>query len=142
MATSGFEQAVEKTHKAVNELVKGNPEPQKEMFSRRGDVSLMNPLGDTVRGWEQIASILERITLQMRDGAVSFENLVAYATDELGFTVEIEHSAAKFGGRDEFTEWDLRVTTIYRPEEDGWKMAHRHADSITARQSVESLLEG
>ena len=112
------------------------------MFSRRGDVSLMNPLGDTVRGWEQIAAILERVASPMRDGAVRFENLVTYATAELGFTVEIEHSAAKVGGRDEVTEWDLRVTTIYSPEEDGWKMLHRHADSITARQSVESLLQG
>ena len=32
------------------EFVKGNPEPAKELFSRKDDVTLANPLGPPARG--------------------------------------------------------------------------------------------
>jgi len=40
-----------------------------------------------------------------------------------------------------FVQWDLRVTTILRPEDGEWKIVHRHADAITTPQPVESLLK-
>jgi len=40
---------------AANEFVKGKPEPVQELFSHREDVSLANPFGPPVRGWEQVA---------------------------------------------------------------------------------------
>jgi ketosteroid isomerase-like protein len=33
------------------------------------------------------------------------------------------------------------VTTIFRHEEDGWKLVHRHADTVTTPQPVESLVQ-
>jgi ketosteroid isomerase-like protein len=35
----------------------------------------------------------------------------------------------------------LRVTTVFRLEDDGWRIAHRHADPITTPQATESILQ-
>jgi hypothetical protein len=43
MSTSNFDEAVEHYHVAQGEFLKGNPEPVKEQFSHRDDVSLANP---------------------------------------------------------------------------------------------------
>jgi ketosteroid isomerase-like protein len=54
--------------------------------------------------------------------------------------VEIEHYQAKVGGSDEVTPVSLRCTTIFRREDDGWKIVHRHADPITMSQPAESVV--
>jgi ketosteroid isomerase-like protein len=40
---------------ALDEFMKGNPRPVRNLFSRREDPSLANPYGPPVRGWERIS---------------------------------------------------------------------------------------
>ncbi len=143
MAVSDFEQAIEQYHTATGEFVSGNPEPQMQMFSHRDDVSLLNPLVPVSHGWEQVARTLENAASQLRDGEVqSVENIVKYATDELGFIVEVERARVKVGGREDFAPIALRVTTIFRVEEGAWRIVHRHADPLTSVRSAESITQG
>jgi hypothetical protein len=58
-AVDDLDQVLEQFHLAVGELLKGNPEPVKKLWSHRDDVSLANPFGPPVRGWEQVAQITE-----------------------------------------------------------------------------------
>jgi len=142
MAEPDFERAVEQYHLAIGELLRGNPEPQKRLFSRRDDASLANPIVPHARGWEQVARTLEHAASQLRDGeAPSFENLVTYATPELAFIVEMERTEVRVGGREDLAPSALRVTTIFRPEDGAWKIAHRHADPITTARPIESVLQ-
>jgi hypothetical protein len=53
---------------AQGELLKGNPEPAKNLCSHRQDVTLANPLGPVVRGWEQVAAATDQAASQFRDG--------------------------------------------------------------------------
>ena len=57
---------------------------------------------------------------------------------ELAYVVWIARQKAKMGARQDVTPVDLRVTMIFRPEEEGgtWKVVHRHADLITTPQAV------
>jgi ketosteroid isomerase-like protein len=145
MATSNFEQAVEQYHRAAGEFIKGNPEPYKKVFSQREDVSLANPFapfGPVSRGWRQVAETMERATSHYRDGEVtSFENVATYATPVLAYIVEVERFEVKVGGRQDTISVALRTTSILRPEDDGWKIVHRHADPITSAQPAESVIQ-
>jgi ketosteroid isomerase-like protein len=142
MPKSDLEQVVEQDHRAVDALVKGDPEPKKRLYSRGDDATLANPFGPPVRGWNQVAEALERAASQLRDGQpVAFERISDHATANLAYIVEIERNRMKVDSSDEMATVSLRVTTIFRNEDDGWKIVHRHADPITAPRQPESLLE-
>ena len=127
---------------ATRGFLKGNPESKVGLYSHRQDVTLANPLGPAVRGWEQVAATVEHAASQVRDGAlVDVENVVKYVTPELAYIVRMERSEAKVGGHDAVTPISLRVTMIMRPENGVWKIVHRHADPITATRPAESVVQ-
>ena len=137
-----LEEVIEQYNLALGEFVKGNPEPVKQMFSHQEDVTLANPLGPPVRGWEQVAETIDRAASNFRDGAFTgFENVVKYVTPDLAYIVEIERTKAKVGGREDVAPSALRVTMIFRPEEGTWKVVHRHADPITTAQPADSVIQ-
>ena len=141
-AVEDLDQVIEQCQQALDEFVKGNPEPNKMMFSRREDATLLNPLGSLAHGWEQVAETMERVASQVSGGEItSFEIGEKYVTPELAYVVWVERSKAKVGGSEDIAPFDLRVTMIFRPEEGTWKVVHRHADSITTAQPIESVLQ-
>ena len=53
-------------------------------------------------------------------------------TPDLGFTLGYERIKIRRPGSDEAASLNLRLVTIYRREEDGWKRVLRHADRLPA----------
>jgi ketosteroid isomerase-like protein len=133
---------LEQFKRAGQEFVKGHPKPVQDMFSHRDDVSLANPFGPPVRGWEQVAAAQERGASVFRDGEIyDFETVAKYVTADLACILWIERTNAKVGGAQEITPCDLRVTMTLRPEDGTWKVVHRHADPITSARPAESVIE-
>ena len=141
-AVDDLDEVLEEGYLAQGELLKGNPEPVHMLWSRREDVSLANPFGPPVRGWEQVAATTERAASPFRDGELTSIDIVAkHVTAELAYVVEIERGEAKIGGSEEITPWVLRATMIFRPEDGTWKIVHRHADPITTARPAESVIQ-
>jgi ketosteroid isomerase-like protein len=142
-AVDDVDQLIEQYQLGLEEFVKGNPEPCKRLISHRDDVTLANPFGPPARGWEQVARTIEHAASTIRDGEMTgFEIVSKHVTPELAYTLWIERVKAKMGGSGDVTPFALRVTMIYRPEEDGeWKVVHRHADPITTSQPAESVIQ-
>jgi ketosteroid isomerase-like protein len=141
-AVDDVDQLIDQYQQALDVFMKGNPEPVKELFSHREDVTLANPLGPPAHGWEQVGATIEHAASQFRDGRlVSVEIVEKHATPEFAYTVWLEHAEGKAGGREEVAPVTLRVTMIYRPEESTWKVVHRHADPITTPQPAESVIQ-
>jgi ketosteroid isomerase-like protein len=127
---------------AQGELLKGNPEPAKNLCSHRQDVTLANPLGPVVHGWEQVAAATDQAASQFRDGEyVGVEDVSKYVTPELAYIVRIERAKAKVGGQQAVSPITLRATMIMRPEDGVWKIVHRHADPITTARPAESVIQ-
>jgi ketosteroid isomerase-like protein len=143
MATvDDVDQLLEQWHPASGEFLKGNPEPVKKLWSHREDVTLANPYGPPVRGWEQVAEVIDRAASQVRDGElVSVEIVERHMTPELAYVVQIERPEAKIGGGEDVTPFTLRVTTLFRAEGGDWKVVHRHADPITTARPAESVIQ-
>ena len=141
-ALEHVDELIEKYDLALGEFVKGNPEPVKELFSHRDDVTLANPLFPVGHGWEQVAERLERAASTLREGEMTgFETVEKHATPEFAYVVRIERQEGKVGGGEDVASFSLRVTMIFRPEDGSWKVVHRHADPITTPQPAESVIQ-
>jgi len=140
---AGAEAFLEQSHVGWAAFITGDPEPAERMFSRSDDVSLGNPFGPFVRGWSQSKAVMERAAGYWREGeVVGFERIATYGTDDLVCFAEVERYRAKIGGNSEPAVVALRVTTVVRREDDGWKIVCRHADPIMSARPAESVLQG
>jgi ketosteroid isomerase-like protein len=137
-----FDEVLEPYHLALGEIINGNPDGYKKLYSHRDDVTLANPFGPPARGWDEVARTLERAASHYREGELTgFENVSKYVTAELAYLVEMERFEAKVGPRVDASPVGLRVTSIFRPEDGTWKVVHRHADPITTPQPAESVIQ-
>jgi ketosteroid isomerase-like protein len=137
------ERVIERSHLAWGEFVKGDPQPALQLFSHQEDVTVGNPFGPFVRGWGQVSETVAKAATLYRDGEVTgFERVATYATADLACFLEVERYTAKVGGSDEFSSVALRVTSVVRREDDGWRIVNRHADPITTGRSPESVIRG
>ena len=141
-AVEDVDELIHQYHLASDEFLKGNPEPLQKLWSHREDVTLANPYGPPVRGWEQVAKTTEHASSLRSEGEfVGFEIVAKYVTSELAYVVQIERAEAKIGGREDVTPYAVRSTMIFRPEDGTWKVVHRHADPITTAQPAESVIQ-
>jgi ketosteroid isomerase-like protein len=137
-----LEEFVERYHRSVAAFIAGDPSPQEQIWSRRADVTLANPLGPPALGWNEVSDALRRAVSQLSDGEVlAVDRISSYSSGDLAYIVEIEHDRVRLGGAREPATLALRVTTIFRREEDGWKVLHRHADPITTSRPVDSMVQ-
>jgi ketosteroid isomerase-like protein len=141
MLASDLTKFIEQDHLALDAFVKGDPEPLKNLYSRRDDVVIANPFGPPAKGWEKAAETMDRAVTNFRDGEASgFERVTEYATADLGYILEIERFRSKIGGGDKLVPFALRVTTIFRREEGAWRIILRHADPITSARPAAAIV--
>lgn len=142
MAASDFDFVVEQFHRALDAVVKGDAGPAIALYSQRAHVTLANPFGPPVRGWKGVEATAARAAASYRDGAaLGFETIAKYITSELAYLVEVERYAVNVGGQQDTTQVALRATTIFRLEDGGWRISHRHADPITEPRRPESVVQ-
>jgi ketosteroid isomerase-like protein len=134
-----LEQTEQRYHAALAEFVKGDPRPALQMFSLRDDVVLCNPLYPYAKGPDEVAKVAGQAAAHFADGTWEFERVTSFGTAELAYIIEVERFRAIIDGTE--GSGALRVTTIFRLEQDGWRIAHRHADPITTPQPMESALQ-
>lgn len=134
-----FDDALAAVDESLREYLAGNPAPQMALWSQREDVSLCNPLGPPTRGFENVVAAASAPSRMMSGGTFhGAEEVSRYISDDLGYVVRIERGATHLNASPQALPYELRVTLIFRREVDGWKVTHRHADSIVAARSVES----
>ena len=67
-------------------------------------------------------------------GTPEFEEITRWEADDLGYILAIEHTQVRRAGSDHRVSIDLRVTTNFRREADGWYLCLRRADRVTTPQ--------
>ena len=143
MSASGdFDRAIEASHRALEQIARGDPSGFFELYSQRDDATLANPFGAPARGRVQIEQAGRRAASNYRDGgAVEFENFAKCVTAELADILEIARFQAKVGGEAEVSRFALRVTSIFCLEDGTWKLLHRQADPITEPRPAASVIQ-
>ena len=77
LVVADFEQMVEKTHLAIKEFYKGNPQPYHQLYSLGSDVSLLGAQGGISVGSNDVSQHLTSRASWFKEGKnVSFQRIV------------------------------------------------------------------
>lgn len=118
-------------------FMRGDMEAWAAMTSVASDFTLMQPFGGSPsRGFDKSPPRLAELARYFRNGRTSLEVISTYASSSLAVLVMIERQQAEVGGLPE-QDWSLRVTEVYRKDGDEWSLAHRHADPLVRKITLD-----
>lgn len=135
-----LEKAIAQSHRALEAILNGDPSLYLALFADREDITLGNPFGPFGKGRAAIAANLANAANKYQRGTARVERVALYGDANIVCLVEIEHDRAQLSGRDDYSEFSVRVTSIYERIEGEWKLVHRHADPITTAREAQSVI--
>jgi ketosteroid isomerase-like protein len=137
---SDLSTARDRYHESVVAFIDGDADAQKPLWSQREDVTLANPLGPPVKGYQAVCQAMDAAATQVGEGdGYTFDLTSLVETADLAYEIGVETAQVRLGRSSEKAALSLRVTTIFRREDDSWKIVHRHADTTTAPRSIDTL---
>ena len=118
----------------MNTLISGDPSAIKTLCSHQDDVTAFLGWGGYEKGWEQVSKRWDWAGEQFKGGGpVTYQNLTTIITSGLAYTTDIESIRVRLDGTDTLTQWSNRVTHIFRVEDGGWRLVHRHANRLESQ---------
>ena len=130
MTDKSWEDAMARLAAAQRDFVNGDATGIKALYSHREDVTVMGGFGGFERGWSEVGPRLDWAASQFAGGSYRQEDLSAIVGPEVACLVSLErwsHTNARDRAENLL---ELRVTQAFRREEGGWRLLHRHADSL------------
>ena len=129
VANSEWAEFIAKLEDAEHEFAQGRPAAFKALWSHSDNVSICGAFGGVESGWDKVASRLDWASSQFSEGTRTREEIRSAVGAEFAYLVQTEHIRFRVPGRTEESTLDLRVTMVFRREDDGWRIVHRQADS-------------
>ena len=117
----------------------GQPNAVKELWSHADDVTLSGAAGGpTARGWKEVSARLDWASSQFLNtkGSKQVEQVQTTVQGDLAYVVQYEHILYYPVDQSGQAKRDYRVTTVFRREPSGWRVVHRHADTLTTRAEI------
>lgn len=111
-------------------LMRGDIPTYARLVRFNDDFLLMSPFGgEPTRAADYTPERMASMGRFFRNGSFTQEVLQTYASNDMVVLATIERTNVEVGGLPA-QDWALRVTLVYRRVEDGWRLAHRHADPL------------
>jgi len=135
-STTRFQTFLQRWEKAQEQFINGDPTAWNSDVTPGQDATIFGAFG----GYEKGADVGPRYewaaSQYVQSGATkTIEYLSISAAGELAVTVSIERDRAQTKGQREPADRALRVTQVFRWEEDSWKLLHRHADPMLEKKA-------
>jgi ketosteroid isomerase-like protein len=110
-------------------LHNGDPAPRRALWSRNEPVSVLGAWRNA-HGQREINELFTALGKSFSGcRSYAFELLVHDVVGDMAYTAGLEHTSASVDGQPR--TYTLRATQIYRREAGEWRVAHRHADTVT-----------
>ena len=126
-AARDFEAFMRQRRNVASAYVRGDAGPLLEIAARVDPATFFSPKGDATQG---AAALRERYARDAKtfgsDGTTELEVLQSGRSGNLAFFSGLQHAQI---GADK-SKMTLRVTEVYRFEDGGFKLVHRHADAF------------
>ena len=129
-----------RVREATGALIRGDVRRYLALVPSAEDYTLMPPTGgETRHGFDSSAESIEALeSFFAGAGEGDFDLEESYVSGDLAVLVGVERQHGIVGALPD-QDWSLRVTLVFRHEESGWRLAHRHADALVHPISVEQL---
>lgn len=110
-------------------LHNGDAAPRRALWSRKEPVSILGALRNAY-GQQELDEAFAFLERRFSDcTSFAFELQASDVVGDMAYTAGLEHTSASVAGQPR--SFTLRATQVYRREDGEWKVAHRHADSVT-----------
>ncbi len=107
----------------------GDPAPRRALWSRNEPVSVLGAWRNA-HGQRELDELFTVLGQRFSGCTSSAFELLAYdVLGDMAYTAGLEHTSVSVDGQPR--TYTLRATQVYRREEGGWRVAHRHADTVT-----------
>ena len=109
----------------------GRADAYQDLYSHSDDVTIFGVFGGHEQGWTAVGPRLVWAATQFKRSGSDLERTVIASSfgSHIGYMVTLERSTATtIAGTTEMGS--LRVTHVFRLENDQWKIVHRHADPL------------
>lgn len=113
---------------ALGDVLAGDAQSMRDLWSRADDACYMGPMGEIVVGGEAIQDAWQQQAVALLGGAVTPSDLHLVTGGKLGIVTNWEHGVGHTGISNEI---HIRVTSTYRREEGQIRMIGHHTDLIT-----------
>ncbi|MEO6571173.1 MAG: DUF4440 domain-containing protein [Ilumatobacteraceae bacterium] len=130
MADRSFDEFLVTTRpKAAAAFVCGDPGPVTAISTRHDPATFFGPGGGHVSGAKTVIDTNESSATMFRSGGETHLEVLHSSHDgALAYWVGLQHATVHISGRDEPVPMTLRITELFRHDENGWQLIHRHAD--------------
>ncbi len=126
---------------AIAAFEEGNPAPYLACWSHADDVTIFGGWGAFEKGWDEVGPRMEWAAARFHGAQMTNEPLTMGQSGNLAYAIYFEKGQARLGDLDEYRPLVLRVTIIYRREDNVWKIIHRHADAVIQKLPATALLQ-
>jgi ketosteroid isomerase-like protein len=145
VAPRAVEQLIKDYAQANAALMRGDSGTWATLAPLTEDFVLMSPFGgEPSRFKDYPPDRIERMGKFFRNGRFNQEVVQAYASGDMAVLVTVERANVEVGDLPA-QDWALRVTSVFKRDAAGWKLAHRHASPLVHAISLPeaaSLAEG
>ena len=138
-AEQHIHEASKKFYAALNHMAKGDTSLMDDIWSFRGTVTTMHPIGGREVGWSEVRKSFEEVAKLCTAGRVELRDQVVHVGDDMAYELGVEHGQITLAGHE--VSLSHRVTNIYRKEAEGWRIVHHHTDTAPAMLDVLSKLK-
>ncbi len=114
---------------AERALHDGDAAPRRALWSRSEPVSVLGAMRNAI-GQQELDELFTALGRSFSDCTSYRFEVEAYdVVGDMAYTAGFEHTSASIDGQPR--SYILRATQVYRREGGDWKVAHRHADTVT-----------
>ncbi len=133
-----FEAFMKRRDLASRAFVNGDLAPYDSIATRVSPATFFGPRGGYRNGLAEVTSGYESDAASFvpPDGESSLEILHMAASDGIAYWVGLQRATVRMRGNADAVSMTLRVTEIFRLEDDEWKIIHRHVDPLASEQAT------
>jgi ketosteroid isomerase-like protein len=129
-----FKQFMKQREDAARAYVCGNPVPVASITTRVSPATFFGPNGDFHQDADGVLFTFNQGAAMFgTKGDTHFEILHMAASDSIAYWVGFQRATAQLHGSNDTIPMNLRVTEIFRREDNEWKLIHRHADLLASK---------